>query len=178
MAAGIVVAVFPSSNTLTRALDYLIEQDVVTIKRAAVVAKATDGETIIVDDDLSPNEGAMAGGTMGAVMAAVGAVQFGALALSGVDPLIAVVSGIVVGGLAGGVIGHLVAHRLGLGFNSDQLEAISAQLAQGHSALMLELDDVHKVLEQLQRELRAFNAEWIEPLAQALQNPPADLAGA
>lgn len=176
MVTSIVVAVFPSNNTLTRALDYLVENNIVDIKRAAVVSRAKDGETIILDDDLSPNEGALAGGAMGALMATVGVIQLGAFALAGVEPFIVLATGGIAGVLFGGVVGHYLANLIDVGFKNDEIEALSAQLKKGHSALMLELDDASKVLEKLQQELRAFNAEWIETLTQALQNPPAELA--
>ena len=35
--------------------------DYVDIRRAAIVAKAASGETIILEDDVSPNQGGIAG---------------------------------------------------------------------------------------------------------------------
>lgn len=68
----ILVVIFPSRKILVRALEHLNTVDEIDIRRAAIVAKAADGETIILDDDLSADEGGIAGGTLGAGMAAFG----------------------------------------------------------------------------------------------------------
>jgi len=80
MATELLVAVFPSRSVLTKALDHLMSVRDLTIKRAAIVAKATTGETIVIGDDISADEAGIAGGTLGAAMTALGLAQLGALA--------------------------------------------------------------------------------------------------
>jgi uncharacterized membrane protein len=176
MANGVIVAVFPSRKTLVRALDHLHERSIVKIKRAAVVARAKNGETLVLDDDISPDEGGIAGGALGALMTALGMVQMGALALPGIGTVIAIGAGALVGGLLGNVTGRFAANLLDFGFKNEQIESLAAQLEAGHPALVLEIGDANSGLRVLQRELTAFNAELIEPLDKASRKaPPPDI---
>jgi uncharacterized membrane protein len=176
MATGMIVAVFPTRRTLTRALDHLHQTKVVAIKRAAVVAKASTGETVILDDDLSPDEGGIAGGTLGAAMAALGIVQLGALALPGVGPIIALGASAIVGGLLGNVTGRFAANLMDFGYKNEQIEVLSEQLQEGHPALVMELEDPVKALEVLKDVLKTFRAELIQPLDDvSIKPPPADV---
>ncbi len=175
---AVIVATFPTRTALKRALDYLVESGVVTIKRAAVVAKAASGETIVLDDDLSTAEGGTAGGTVGAAMATLGMVQLGALALPGIGTVIALGAGALVGGLLGNVTGRFAANLLDFGFRNDQIEALSAQLREGHPALVIETEAaMAETLTRLRKELKPYQAELIEPLQVASQKqPPASTA--
>jgi uncharacterized membrane protein len=176
MATEMIVVVFPTRRALTRALDHLQEAKVVDIKRAAVIAKAGTGETIILDDDLSPDEGGITGGTLGAAMALLGIVQLGALALPGVGPIIALGGSALVGGLLGNVTGRFAANLLDFGYKNEQIEALSERLQEGHPALVMEIKEPAQALETLRRELKPFRAELIEPLNQAASKlPPADV---
>ncbi len=171
--AAVIVATFPTQTALRRALDHLVENSTVTIKRAAVVAKAASGETIVLDDDLSSAEGGTAGGTLGAAMAALGMVQLGALALPGIGTVIALGAGVLVGGLLGNVTGRFAANLLDFGFRNEQIEALSAQLREGHPALVIETEAaMHDTLERLRIELKPYQAELIEPLHSASQKQP------
>lgn len=172
MGRGVIVAVFPTRRALTRAVDYLKENDIVDIQRAAIVAKATSGETLILDDDLSPDEGGVAGGTLGATMAALGIVQLGALALPGVGPIIALGASALVGGLLGNVTGRFAANLLDFGYRNEQIEILSNQLEEGHPALVLEISEPVAGLEILRSELKRFRASLIEPLNKATGKLP------
>ena len=176
MAQGMVVVVFPTRRSLTRALDHLQETELVDIKRAAVVAKASTGETVVLDDDLSPDEGGIAGGTLGAAMAALGMVQLGALALPGIGTVIALGASAIVGGLLGNFTGRFAANLLDFGYKNEQIESLSERLQEGHPALLLELEEPDKAIQTLRDELKAFRAELIEPLHKAsMKPPPADV---
>ena len=161
---GLLVAIFPSRSTLVRALQHLNTIDEIEIKRAAIVAKAADGETIILDDDLSADEGGVAGGTLGAAMAALGMVQLGALALPGIGPVIAVGAGVLVGGLLGQVTGRFAANLLDFGFRNEQIEVLAEELTAGHPALVLEVDDLKTIRPHIEEALSAYQAELIAPL--------------
>jgi uncharacterized membrane protein len=175
MARGVIVAVFPTRRALTRAVDYLKENAVVEIQRAAIVAKAAGGEVLVLDDDLSPDEGGVAGGTLGAAMAAFGIVQLGALALPGVGPIIALGAGALVGGLLGNMTGRFAANLLDFGYHNEQIAILSNQLEEGHPALILEIMDPIAGLEILRSELKRFRAYLIEPLNKATGKlPPLD----
>lgn len=169
----ILVVIFPSRKTLVRALEHLNKLDTVDIRRAAIVAKATDGETIILDDDLSADEGGIAGGTLGAAMAAFGMVQLGALALPGIGAVIAISGGALVGGLLGQITGRFAATLLDFGFRNEQVENLSSELTAGHPALVIEVDDLKTMQDIIKAELKAFQAELIAPMHRSgrLQKP-------
>jgi uncharacterized membrane protein len=155
------VAVFPSRAILTRALDHLKTLDYLDIEHAAIVAKAHSGEIVILDDDISADEGGIAGGTLAAAMTAFGLVQLGALALPGVGPIIALGAGALVGGLVGRATGRFAANLLDFGFRNEQIDALAAQLQSGRPALILEVKDYHKILPRLSEDLKQYRAELL-----------------
>ena len=167
MSNQIVVAVFPSRGILTKALDHLMELEDITFQRVAIVAKAASGETIILDDDISADEGGVTGGTLGAAMGALGLVQLGALALPGVGPIIALGAGVLVGGLVGRATGRFAANLLDFGFKNTQIEALAGSLQEGHPALVFELADTTSGLPRLREELKPYQAELVEPINRA-----------
>lgn len=161
---SLLVVIFPSRKILVRALEHLNTIDDIIINRVAIVAKAADGETIILDDDLSADEGGIAGGTLGAAMTALGLVQLGALALPGIGPVIAVGAGVLVGGLLGQVTGRFAANLLDFGFRNDQIENLAEELTAGHPALIIETTNL-KIMEPLIKDaLLPYQAEMIAPL--------------
>jgi len=163
----IIVAIFPSRAVLTRALDQIKELDYLNIQRAAIVAKAAGGETVILGDDIGPDEGGVAGGTLGAAMTAWGLAQLGALALPGVGPIIALGAGALVGGLVGRATGRFAANLIDFGFKNEQVEALASELQAGHPALVLELRNDPSALERLREDLKPFRAELVERLHEA-----------
>jgi uncharacterized membrane protein len=164
MSGEIIVAVFPSRAILTRALDRLVKMEYIDIQRAAIVAKAASGETIVLDDDVSPDQGGIAGGTLGAAMTMLGLAQLGALALPGVGPIIALGAGALVGGLIGRTAGRFAANYLEFGFDDEQMRALATRLQAGHPALILEIKDGESVLPRLRNDLKPYRAELVEPL--------------
>lgn len=163
----LVVAVFSSRELLTQALDHLVEvQDTVTIAGAAIVAKARDGEIVVLDDEIGPDEGGIAGGTLGAAMSALGIVQLGALALPGIGALIAIGTAALVGALVGMATGRFALNLIDLGFRREQVRALAAQLQAGHPALVLQIpaDATGRTLDHLRGELLPFRAEVVQRL--------------
>lgn len=161
---SLLVVIFPSRKILVRALEHLNTVEEIVINRVAIVAKAADGETIILDDDISADEGGIAGGTLGAAMGALGLVQLGALALPGIGPVIAIGAGVLVGGILGQVTGRFAANLLDFGFRNEQIENLSEELTAGHPALIIEADDLISHLPIFKKELGPFQAELIAPL--------------
>src|SRR5689334_790868 len=96
---AIIVALFPSREVLTQALNHLKDTHLEWLDHAAVITRAADGEIRVLEDDLSPDEGGIAGGTMGAALTAFGMLQMGALTLPGIGPLLAIGGGAVIGAL-------------------------------------------------------------------------------
>lgn len=165
--SDIIVAIFPSRTVLTKALDHLMSRKDFDIQRAAIVAKAANGEVTVLGDDISADEGAIAGGTLGAAMTALGLVQLGALALPGVGPVIAIGAGVLVGGLVGGATGRFAANLLESGYKSAQIDDLADLLDAGSTALVLELGDAVKALPRLRNELKAYRADLVERLRDA-----------
>jgi uncharacterized membrane protein len=146
MPGELVVAIFPSRKILTKALDHIMELKDISILHAAIVARAASGEAIILDDDISADEGGIAGGTLGAAMTALGLVQLGALLLPGVGPIIALGAGALVGGLVGRMTGRFAANLLDFGYKNSQIEELAEQLQAGHPALVLQIENSKIVL--------------------------------
>lgn len=159
-----VVAIFPSRVILTKALDHITHLTDFDFIHAAIVARAKDGEIIVLGDDLSADEGGIAGGTLGAAMAALGLVQLGALTLPGVGPIIALGAGALVGGMIGGVTGRFAATLVESGFRIEQIDGLTEHIQSGHPALVLEVRDSRAALERLRHELKDYRAELIERL--------------
>lgn len=178
MTDNMVVAVFPSRKKLLRALDHLMEQSVVDIQRASVVSRAENGETIVMGDDLSPDEGGIAGSVLGAAIGVLGMAQLGALTLPGIGPIIVLGTGILLGGVLGRMTGRFAADIFDFSLTDDLLDLFTQQLQSGHSALVLQLCEDHtKSLPTLQDVLKPFGVEFIETLKTATtKQPPAHLA--
>lgn len=164
MPGELIVAIFPSRMILTKALDHVMQLDDFEVVHAAIVARARDGEIVILGDDLSADEGGITGGTLGAAMAALGMVQLGALALPGVGAIIALGAGALVGGLLGNVTGRFAANLVDSGFKTDQIESLAERLQAGHPALVLEIDEAHNALARLRDELKPYQVELVERL--------------
>jgi uncharacterized membrane protein len=162
----LIVAVFPSRYMLTRALDHLRDQHDLGIAQAAVVAKANTGEVVIVDDRIGPDEGGIAGGTLGAAVSILGMAQLGALALPGIGPIIALGAAALVGGLVGGVTGRFAANLRDSGFKREQIEGLVRRLEAGHPALVIELREPLAVA-RVESALIPFRAEIVERVRSA-----------
>lgn len=167
MDGEIIVAVFPSRVILTKALDRVMELDYLKVRHAAIIARAKDGEIVILDDDISPNEGGIAGGTLGAAMTAFGLVQLGALTLPGIGPIIALGTGLVAGGLLGRAVGRVAANLMEFDYKNLQVQTLATELKAGHPALVLEVENADEVLSRLRDDLTPYRAELVEPLHEA-----------
>jgi uncharacterized membrane protein len=162
MSPDIVMLVFPSRTVLTKALDRMADLDYVDIRRAAIVARADSGEITILDDDITPNQGGIAGGTLGAAMGLWGFAQLGALALPGVGAIIALGAGALVGALLGRATGRFAASMVDFGFPPEHMKTLAERLQAGHPALVMELKNRELDLSRLQDDLRPYRFEVIE----------------
>ena len=164
MADELIVAVFPSRKMLTKALDHLVEIADLEIQHAAIVAKARNGEVVVLNDELGPDEGGITGGTLGAGIAALGMVQFGALAIPGIGAIIAVGAGALVGGLLGRFTGRFAANLIESGYRKEEVDALASRLQTGHPALVLEVKHIDKALLRIREELISYRAELVEQM--------------
>lgn len=135
-----IVAVFESRKALIEVVDKLAEAELLNIERTAVVAKAKDGETVVVDNHLSPNEAGIAGGTLGAATAVLGMTQFGALVIPGVGPIVSIGAGVLLASMIGRQTGRFAANMLNHGFDEEQIERLAHSLHIGQAALIVEAD--------------------------------------
>src|SRR5579871_934165 len=164
MADNVILAIFPSRKMLTRALDHLVEIKELEIEHAAIIAKARNGEVVILNDEIGPDEGGITGGTLGAAIAALGMVQFGALALPGIGAIIAVGAGALVGLMLGRMTGRFAANLIDSGYRKEEVEILAARLQSGHPALVLEVKEPLKSLPLLRNELSSYRAELVEQM--------------
>jgi uncharacterized membrane protein len=164
MTADLVVAVFPSRRILIKALDHIMQLQDLDYIHAAIVTRARDGEIVVIGDEISADEGGVAGGTLGAGISLLGMVQLGALALPGVGPIIALGAGALVGSLVGGMTGRFASQFIETGLRPEQLEGLSEHLHDRNSALVLEVADARSVLERLRKEFAEFQASFVERL--------------
>ncbi len=158
----VVMLVFPSRGTMLDAIDQLNSLSYAKVKHSAVIAKAEDGETVIYEDDISPNEGTIAGGTLGALMGALGIAGLGAFLLPGVGPIIAIGVGALMGGLVGGATGGVSARLMDMGIDNDQLQKLADHLSAGKIAMVVELETGSATMSQLEADLKPFQAEIVQ----------------
>ncbi|HLA45923.1 MAG TPA: hypothetical protein VJZ27_20915 [Aggregatilineales bacterium] len=163
------IAFFESRQTVIDAVNQLAKMELVDISKAAVVARAESGETVLVDNKVKPLEGRRAGMRLGAVMTALGFAQLGAFALPGIGPIIAIVAGALMGGLVGGATGQFAATLISFGFRKDQIDALSEHLNASEIALIIHLEDPDQI-PQLRAELHNFTAEILEASGQRSQD--------
>ena len=167
MAEETIVAVFPSRVILGKALDHIGQLDDLALKQAVIIARARDGEIVVLDDDISSREVTLAGAGLGAIMMAVGVAQQGALALPGTWALLALAIAFLVGALVGAAVSRAAATLIDSDFRNLQVKTLAAELKAGHPALVLEFEEGVDALERLRQELAPYRAELVEYLHEA-----------
>ncbi len=158
----VVMLVFPSRGMMLDAADQIKSLGYAKIKHTAVIAKAEDGETVVYEDDINPDEGSVAGGTLGSLMGALGIAGLGAFLLPGVGPIIAIGAGALIGGLVGGATGGITAGLMDMGINNQQLDALAEHLNAGRVAMVVELEGDSTLMAHLTEDLKPYNAEIVQ----------------
>jgi uncharacterized membrane protein len=167
----VVMLVFPSREVMLDAVEKLNSLDYLKIKHSTIIARAEDGETLILADDVSPHEGRVAGGTLGALMGGLGIAGLGALLLPGVGPIIAIGAGALLGGVVGGATGGLSARLMDMGINDEKLDELAEHLKVGHVALAVELEGKSpegeavtddRLIERVSEDLKPFQVEIVQ----------------
>ncbi len=162
MASQLLIATFSSREEMLRAFDAVTMKHNSHIQHAAVISRPNDNEVVIMDDDLSPDEGAIAGSAMGAAMMGLGVLQMGAWVLPGIGPFLAVGAGALAGALIGNLTGRFAATLIDFGFDNDQIESVAKRLGTGQPALVIEFDETMDMT-QLRQDIAPFGAEIIDP---------------
>ncbi len=158
-----IIAVFPSRGGLIDAVDRVKSLNYLKIKHSAVIVKADDGETLVLEDDISVSEGTVAGGTLGSLMGALGIAGLGAFLLPGVGPIIAIGAGALLGGLVGGATGGITASLIDLGIKESQIEDLVSHLSAGRVAMVIDAESEDDVVSRLQQDLQSFDVEITTP---------------
>jgi uncharacterized membrane protein len=153
---------FPSRHALTEGLNHLMTVDELQIEHAAVLARAHDGEVTVLEGHIGADEGGIAGGTLGAALAVLGVVSFGALALPGIGAVIALGTGALVGALVGGFTGRAAGEMVERGFRSETLAELAQGLEADHPALVLTVTGPKAALPVIKAELVPYRAEVVE----------------
>lgn len=160
----IIVAVFPSRQILLKALDHLLEDVALDIRKAAVVVKSATGDILVLNDDLGGEDGAIIGGLVGAVTMSLGLGTLGMLALPGSNSLIALSFSAIIGGIIGWLVGQFVSNTFQFGFDRSYVDAIAGKLQEGTTALMIRVEDRADLLPKLQAELEPYKVLLVEQL--------------
>jgi|GEM_PF-295181 len=162
MVSQLLIATFSSREEMLRAFDALTMKHTNHIKHAAVISRPNENEVVIMDDDLSPDEGAIAGSAMGAAMMGLGVLQMGAWVLPGIGPFLAVGAGALAGALIGNLTGRFAATLIDFGFDNDQIEMVAKRLGTGQPALVVEFDEAVD-MSTVRQDLAPFGGEIIDP---------------
>lgn len=158
--AQVMMLVFSAREGLGDAAEKLLKLDYVKVKHTALIARAEGGEVTILDDDINPNEGAIAGGTLGGLMGLMGVAQLGALLLPGVGAIIALGAGALVGGLIGGATGGVAADAIDMGIDDHTLKLLASHLEKNRVALVLDAEGGVDLTERLRADLDPISIEF------------------
>ncbi len=145
----LVIMAFPTRGNLVDATDYINSYEGVKVHKSAILARAEDEEVTIYDDDITPVEGAVTGGTLGGIMGGLGVAGLGALLLPGIGPLVAVGIGIAAGAGIGGGLGAGAAKAMDFGINDKLLHKIAGHLTENEVAVVLELEGEPETLKTI-----------------------------
>ncbi len=163
-AKELLIMAFPTRGNLVDATDFVNSFKEVKIHKSAVLARAQDDEVTVYDDDISPVEGAVTGGTLGGIMGGLGIAGLGALLLPGIGPLIAVGIGIAAGGIVGGGLGAGAAKAMDFGINDQLLNKIAHHLAENEVAVVLEIEGEPESLKTISAAMeRDYAATTVNP---------------
>jgi len=157
---NVIMLTFPTRGQMLDGADYLRNRADLKINHMAIIAKAEDGETTVLEDDVNADEGAVAGGTLGSLLGGMGIAGLGAFLLPGIGPILAIGAGALLGGLLGGATGGLTAKVVDLGINNDQLNELASRLKTGNVALVLDVDATADVVAALPGDVRSYSAEY------------------
>lgn len=159
----VVMFVFPTRGRLVDASDYLRRRTDIRIKNTAVIARAADGETVVLEDDINPDEGAITGGTFGGLLGSMGVASLGAFLLPGVGAILAIGAGALLGGLLGAATGGLTARVIDLGIDNAVLKDLASRLERDQVAMVIEYegDDPLGTASSLAADMRQYEAEVV-----------------
>ncbi len=164
----IVMIVFPTRGSMVDATDRLNQIDGLHIHQTALIVRAEKGEVTIFEDDITPVEGAITGGTLGGLIGALGVAGLGAFLLPGIGPIIAIGAGALAGGLIGGATGGVTARVIDHGLSNHLLNELARQLAENEIAVVLDLEGSDEMLKQAEISMAEYRGKLV------IVKPPAE----
>jgi uncharacterized membrane protein len=159
-----VVAIFKSRQDVIEAVDYLSEVELVDIGRTAVVARSKNGETVLLNHHVAPDEAGLMGGALGALIVVAWMTQLSVLALPGMAAVVTFAIGALIGGLVGRQVGRSIANPVAFSAKHPQIEDVAECLEHGEVALIVEVDSL-EAGDQLRSQLELLEAKILGPLA-------------
>jgi uncharacterized membrane protein len=163
MTHKIVMLVLPSRDRLLEVHEKIETLAGFHVKHAGIIVKAADGETSLLDDDIKADEGVITGGTLGAIISALGVAGLGAFLLPGVGAILALGAGALFGGLIGGATGGIVAKLIDTGFNDAQIRELSSHIEVGKAAIIYEYEGGEDAPVRLQTLLSGLGVHVVLP---------------
>jgi len=167
----IIMIVFPTRGSLVDATDKLHQLPGLQTHGTALIARAEHGEVTIYEDDISPAEGAITGGTLGGLIGALGIAGLGAFLLPGIGPILAIGAGAVAGGLIGGATGGATARMIDHGINNHLLEELARQLADNETAVVMDIEGEAEPLKEAEADITALGGKLVV-VRQVAEPPP------
>ncbi len=164
----IIMMVFPTRGSMVDATDKLHQITGLQIHQTALIVRAEQGEVTIYEDDITPTEGAITGGTLGGLIGALGVAGLGAFLLPGVGPIIAIGAGALAGGLIGGATGGVTARVIDHGLSTHLLDELARQLADNEIAAVMDIEGGEAQLQEVAADIAQFNGKLV------IVKPPAD----
>ena len=171
---GIIMIVFPTRGSLVDATDKLQQLPGLQTHGTALIVRAEHGEVTIYEDDISPTEGAITGGTLGGLIGALGIAGLGAFLLPGIGPIIAIGAGALAGGLIGGATGGVTAQVVDQGINNQLLEELARQLADNQTAIVMDIESETDQLTDVETDVAALGGKLVIVKPLAATTPEAD----
>lgn len=157
----VIMMIFPTRGSMVDATDKLHDIAGLQILQAALIVRAEHGEVTIFEDDISPTEGAITGGTLGGLIGALGVAGLGAFLLPGVGPIIAISAGVLAGGLIGGTTGGVAARLIDHGLNNRVLEELARQLADNEIAAVMDVEGDERQFEEAAASIAQYHGKFI-----------------
>lgn len=156
-----IMIVFPTRGSLADATDKLHQITGLQTHGTALIVRAEHGEVTIYEDDITPTEGAITGGTLGGLIGALGIAGLGAFLLPGIGPIIAIGAGAVAGGLIGGATGGVTAKMVDHGINNHLLDELARQMADNETAVVMDIEGTTEQLKEVEVDIAEFNGKLV-----------------
>jgi uncharacterized membrane protein len=163
-----IMIVFPTRGALADATDKVHHVAGLHIHGTALIVRAEHGEVTIYEDDITPSEGAITGGTLGGLIGALGVAGLGALLLPGIGPIIAIGAGALAGGLIGGATGGVTAKVVDHGINNHLLEELARQMSDNETAVIMDIEGGAEQLKEVEADIAEFQGKLV------IVKPPAE----